>query len=465
MQLVNIMMMPKRKLVILVLFALPLISFSQENSPYSRYGIGNLVPLGNIVNRSMGGISAAFADGPTILAGESKGQASGQAINYVNPASYSNFIYTTFDIGLQVDSRTLKSINPAGKFTSNNAIISYLQLGFPLLNGNKKAAAKNISWGVNMGLRPVSKINYKIEKDSRLTTITPSDSLTALYEGSGGVNNVFLGTGVRVKNFSIGFNAGYLFGNKSYSTRLVFINDTVNYLKSNSSTKTTLGGISFNAGMQYAIQLKKRDTVNGTLRIGAYGNLQKKYGASQNVLRETFSYDGTTGAPTHLDSVYQKNDQKGNVQLPSTFGIGFTVEKQHWLYGVDFETTNWDNYRLYGQTDMVKNNWTVKAGLQYLPAQINSRKYGQFIKYRAGIFFGPDYIVADKKLPQFGVSVGAGLPLKLKRAFYETQYSVMNVALEYGSRGNSNNNIRENIVHISLGFSLSDIWFRRYKYQ
>ena len=455
-------MIPIRKLFTLVLFALPLISFSQENSPYSRYGIGNLVTQGNIVNRSMGGISAGFADGPTIVAGTAKGQASGQAINYVNPASYSNFVYTTFDIGLQVDSRTLKSTNPAGKFTSNNAIISYLQLGFPLLNGNKKAVAKNISWGVNLGLRPVSKVNYKIEKNSRLSNI---DSLATLYEGSGGVNNVFVGTGVRVKNFSFGFNAGYLFRNKSYDTRLIFINDTVNYLKSNSSTKTTLGGISLNGGVQYVIQLKKKDTANGTLRIGAYGNLQKKYGASQDILRETFSYDATTGATIHLDSVYQKNDQKGNVQLPSTFGVGFTVEKQHWLYGVDFETSNWDNYRFFGQKDLVKNNWTVKAGFQYLPAQINSRKYSQFIKYRAGVFFGPDYIVADKKLPQFGFSVGAGLPLKLKRAFYETQYSVMNVALEYGSRGNSSNNIRENIVHVSLGFSLSDIWFRRYQYQ
>ena len=462
MQLVNIMMIPIRKLFTLVLFALPLISFSQENSPYSRYGIGNLVPQGNIVNRSMGGISAGYADGPTILAGTAKGQASGQAINYVNPASYSNFVYTTFDIGVQVDTRILKSTTPAGKFTSNNAIISYLQLGFPLLSGNKKALAKNISWGVNLGLRPVSKINYKIEKDSRISNI---DSLATLYEGSGGVNNAFIGTGVRIKNFSFGFNAGYLFGNKSNSSRLIFINDTVNYLKSNSSTKTSIGGISFSGGIQYAIQLKKRDTVKGTLRIGAYGNLQKKYGASQDVLRETYTFDATTGAPTHLDSVYQKNDQKGNIQLPSTFGIGFTVEKDHWLYGADFETSNWDNYRFFGQKDLVKNNWTVKAGLQYLPAQINSRKYSQFIKYRAGVFFGHDYIVADKKLPQFGISVGAGLPLKLKRAFYETQYSVMNVALEYGNRGNRNNNIRENIVRISLGFSLSDIWFSRYKYQ
>jgi hypothetical protein len=449
MQLANIMMIPKRRLFFFVLSALPLISLSQENSPYSRYGIGNLVPQGNIVNRSMGGISAGYADPITL--------------NYINPASYSRLLYSTLDIGAQVDIRTLKSVTPVEKFTSKNAVISYLQLGFPLLYGNKKALQKKIAWGVNMGLRPISKINYKIERDTRLTNI---DSLATLYEGSGGLNEVFAGTGIQIKNLSLGFNAGYLFGNKSYSTRLIFIPDSVdvNYLKSNSSSKTSIGGLSFNAGAQYAIELKKGDTVMGVLRIGAYGNLQKKYGASQDILRETFSYD-VNGATVHLDSVYEKNAQKGKVQLPSTYGIGFTMEREHWLYGLDFETTSWSNYRFFDQKDLVQNSWVVKAGFQYYPAENNSRKYGQFIKYRAGLFFGPDYIVADKKLPQFGVSVGAGFPLKLRQAFYETQRSIMNVALEYGSRGNKNNNIRENIMHISLGFSLSDIWFRRYKYQ
>lgn len=448
MQLVNIIMIPKRKLSILVLFALPLFSIAQENSPYSRYGIGNLVRSGNVLNRGMGGISAGYADLTTI--------------NFNNPASYGRLLYTTLEVGAQVDTRVLKSAAPVGKFTTNNAVFSYLQLGFPLLNGNKKAIQKNIAWGVNVGLKPVSNISYKIQKNSRLSNI---DSLATLYEGSGGLNEAFAGTGVQIKNFSIGLNVGYLFGNKTYSTRLVFINDSVNYLKSNSATKTSIGGLSYHAGMQYAIQLKQKDSVTGILRIGAYGSLQKSYGASQDVLRETFSYNAATGSTDHLDSVYELNNQKGSIQLPATYGIGFTVEKGHWLYGADFETSNWDSYRFYGQKDMVKSNWTVKAGFQYWPANNNSRKYGQFIKYRAGLFFGPDYIVADKKLPQFGVSVGAGFPLKLRQAYYETQKSVMNVALEYGNRGNKNNNIRENIVNISVGFSLSDIWFRRYKYQ
>src|SRR5688500_6333303 len=50
---------------------------AQENSPYSRYGLGNTVPNTNVVNRGMGGVSAAFAD-PF-------------SVNFNNPASYSAF--------------------------------------------------------------------------------------------------------------------------------------------------------------------------------------------------------------------------------------------------------------------------------------------------------------------------------------------------------------------------------------
>lgn len=441
-------MNPKHKLLILVISLFPMISLAQENSPYSRYGVGDLVPSGNVLNRGMGGASAGYADPATI--------------NFINPASYSNLVYTTLDIGGEVDSRTLKSLDPIGKFTANNALVSYVQLGIPLLNGNKKAFRNKISWGMNAGLRQISRINYKISTAERLTNI---DSLSTIYEGSGGINEAFIGTGVKIRNFSIGVNAGYLFGNKEYSTRLIFINDTVAYNSSNSDTKTNFGGVSFNAGFQYEFKLKSKDkNAHDVLRIGAYGNLQQKYNATQDVLRETFVYNSVTGNPDKLDSVYEQDDQKGTIVLPYTYGVGFSLEKTHWIFGADFIATNWDNYSLYGQKDFVKNNWTVKAGFQYFPATSQSKKYSNFIKYRAGVFFGPDYIDINQKLPQFGVSVGAGFPLKLKRSFYETQYSVMNLGLEYGNRGNKNNNISENILRITLGFSLSDVWFRRYKY-
>ena len=92
--------------------------FAQENSPYSRYGLGDIVPKANIVSRGMGGIAAGYSDY--------------QSVNFINPASYSNLKTTIFEFAVETDTRTLKSLSPAARYTSTNTIISYIQLGFPI---------------------------------------------------------------------------------------------------------------------------------------------------------------------------------------------------------------------------------------------------------------------------------------------------------------------------------------------
>jgi len=420
------------------------VAFAQENSPYSRYGMGDLVPNQNISTKGMGGISAGYSDF--------------QSINFVNPASLGNISNTIFDIGTDVDSRILKSTNPAKKFTATNALFSYIQLGFPL--ASQKMMKKNKFWGMSFGLRPVSRINYKIEKNERLADI---DSINTLYEGSGGISQAFLGTALRIKNFNIGFNVGYMFGNKDFSTRRSFINDSVVYYKSNSATKSTFGGVFVNGAIQYDVKINE----TSTLRIGAYGSLQQDVKAQKDDLRETFAYDAN-GGTFKIDSIYAQNGVKGTIQYPSNFGIGFTFSNKHWLFGLDYEATQWNNYRFYNTTDQVQNNFTIRAGTQYYPAKNNtsSKKYFNFVKYRAGFFYGPDYIkVGDATRPQYAITLGTGMPLtSLQRLSYSGEYVLLNTALEVGGRGNKNTNLRESIVRFSVGLSMNARWFSKRKY-
>ena len=435
-------MILKYKFTCLLLAALPLFCFAQENSPYSRYGIGNLVPQGNIANRAMGGISAGIVDYTSASS--------------VNPASMATLLYTTLDVGAEYDGRTIKSKSPVGSFQSNNAIISYLQIGIPLLSGNSKALANKTSWALTFGLKPISKINYKIGSFAGNTI----DTVNTLYEGSGGTNEALIGTSLKVKNFSVGFNTGYLFGTKNYSTRMALLNDSVSYQKTKYETKSQFGGMFLNAGVQYSAKIK-----GGVLRLGAYGTLSKNYNASRDDIRQTYNIDGS-GADVRLDSVSEIKDQKGKIQLPATYGFGFAVEKEHVLFGADFETSQWQNYRFFGKQDMVKNSWTAKAGVQIYPASVGATGYFNFVKYRAGFSYGSDYIRADNDLPVYTISVGGAFPLKLRHSFYDYQYSTMNLTFEYGSRGNKMNNLTENTYKVSVGFSLSDMnWFRRQKYQ
>lgn len=431
---------------------------AQENSPYSRYGLGDIAPNHNIVTRGMGGIAAGYSDF--------------SSVNFINPASYGNLGYvepavirlnpgyqrsTIFDIGAEVDSRTLKSTSPVSKYTANNLVISYVQLAFPIKL--KKANRRGIFLGASLGLKPVSKINYKIAKFERLPGI---DTAATIYEGSGGLNEVNTGLGLRIKNLSVGFNFGYAFGNKEYSTKLSFLNDTTHYYASNSSDKTSFGGVFINGGLQYEIMLKRK----AVLRLGAYGNLKQTLHGSQDITRETISTDAN-GANIRIDSIYI-NNVKGNVVRPASYGVGFTYRDSigHWSFGADYEATKWQDYRFYGQQDILANSWKIRAGIEYFPASYNTpiKKYFSFVRYRFGFNYGPDPVKVNSTLPEYGFTFGAGFPLKLRRGFYETQSSMLNTALEIGSRGDSKSTIKESTVRLSIGLSLSDLWFRRSKY-
>ena len=448
----------KYLLSLFTVFGLQMTADAQENSPYSRYGIGDLVPNHNVVNRAMGGIAAGYLDNVTAY----------QSLNSTNPATYSNLsIYspfpfqrlfnTVFELGAEVDSRTLKSTSLGKKFTNTNALFSYLQIGFPI--ASKKMERKGMSWGMALGFKPISRINYDIEKDQRLTNI---DSLKTRYQGTGSLTQAFIGTGFRYKNFSIGFNTGYLFGNKDYSTRLTFVNDSVSYYASNSASKTSIGGVFLDAGIQYVIDTKNK----GKLRLGAYGSLKKHLNASQDILRETFVYDATTNDNFRIDSVYEKKNVKGKMLYPSTFGGGFTYQdgKGNWLVGVDYEATKWAEYRLYDQSDALQNTWVVRAGVQYLPARrgTSGSKYFNFVKYRAGFNYSPGYIKLTDNLPEYSATVGAGFPLTGKRI--GSEYVVLNTALEFGSRGKNNSSVRENLTRFSIGLSMNARWFEKRKY-
>lgn len=109
-----------------------------------------------------------------------------------------------------------------------------------------------MQWGLSFGLRPLTRINYKVEENKRLTNI---DSVNLLYEGNGGISQANVSTGIRIKNFSFGLSTGYSFGSKDYSTRQRFINDTIAYYRSH-SRNTRIGGVFLNLGAQYQIKTK-----------------------------------------------------------------------------------------------------------------------------------------------------------------------------------------------------------------
>jgi hypothetical protein len=93
------------------------------------------------------------------------------------------------------------------------------------------------------------------------------------------------------------------------------------------------------------------------------------------------------------------------------------------------------------------------------------RNYWSNVIYRAGFSIGPDYIKIGNKLPQFGASFGMSLPIGNYNRLSPGQVTRIHLAFEYGKRGNNSNVLKENLFRASLGFSLSDFWFIKRKYE
>ncbi len=405
---------------------------AQENSPYSRYGLGDIIPAQNILNRAIGGLSTAYADV--------------QSMNFSNPASYAEIKLTTFDVGLDYSSRTLKSGNPPRSFKSAYLIPSYFQIGLPI---SKK---KNI--GMNIGLRPLTRINYDITRSTR----NAIDSLQYNFKGSGGSYQAFTGVGFGIKSLRVGINAGYMFGNKQYNTRVAFMNDSIDYKKTNSSDTTRFGGLFFNMGVQYRRKLNSKTI----LRLGVSGNIQTTMKAKRDINRETYLNDINVGIVT-LDSVYQKLNEEGSIIYPASWSAGFMISSgESLIFGGELNLGNWEQYRYYGMADNLVKNWTIRLGAQVTPS-LTSTNYWKRVSYRVGTSFGPDHIKINNTIPQYIISFGAGLPVR--RNAYTNQYTTVNTSFEIGMKGNKTNEIRENIFRLSLGFNLSDIWFTKPKYQ
>ena len=434
---------------------------AQENSPYSRYGMGDIVPAQNIVSRGMGGITAGFIDSVgfipyNVLNGVLNFPSS--SINLSNPASLGSLNTTIFDVAGEVDVRTLKNNTSPQKYTATNTLISYLQLGFPVTP--KKMLAKGNHINIAFGLRPVTRINYKILADKYLVGI---DSAKTLYEGTGGISQANFSTGIKIKNFSFGATTGYAFGNRQNSTKLALFNDSIRYKQSNTQADARFGGFFLTLGLQYGIRLPNKNV----LRLGVFTNLQQNLKGKRDNINETFVYDNN-GSSVAIDTVTNSIDQKGTITLPATYTAGFTYTTKHWIVGADVDYAQWSKYRYFGTKDAVQNNTTVHIGAQYFPADPStlSTKYWKFVKYRAGLYFGNDYVkLNNANRPDYGLTLGASLPLTSFQRLRLGEFVTLNTGLEFGQHGNKQNqSLREGIIRFNFGISMSASWFQKSKY-
>ena len=148
-----------------------------ENSPYSRFGIGEQRNGVNTLLKGMGSISSAY-NNPF-------------AVNTDNPASYAAIRLTTYEAGGEGSTRSVRTASD--KYTTGMATLTHLNVGIPI--------GKN--GGIAFGLKPNTRVYYLLQ--DTVNAVGVGRSLNT-FNGNGGTNYGFIGAGYRYKGFSLGAN-------------------------------------------------------------------------------------------------------------------------------------------------------------------------------------------------------------------------------------------------------------------
>lgn len=436
---------------------------AQINSPFSRYGLGNEIYISqNATSQAMGGFTTAYTT--------SMNGSFGQSINFNNPASFGTIYMTTFDLGVNFTNTKLKQESTNKQEKSNYLIPNYLVIGVPLSKAKKM--------GMAFGLRPLTQVNYSIN-ELKLVSST-GDTLYNNYVGSGGLNQVFLGVGKSWKNISVGLSTGINFGRKKIQNikSLDYNSDSTYLYQTMASTNTVYSGVFLNLGILGETTLKSithaktTDKTEYSLSYGATATLDQSMSAKQDVLRTTGIFTSTTETP--IDTAYYGKEIPGTIKIPAFITTGIALHKKEmsnrgiydqWVIGIQYDKSAWkDKYSNYGATEALSNSWMMRVGVQFCPNPYEYENYFSTVTYRAGYYTGKDYINFDNKgLTISAFTLGMGLPVRKYRS-YDYQFTVINLALQMGQRGSSVNDFKESFIQFTLGYSLSDVWFNKRKY-
>ena len=413
-----------------------LLAQGTSSSPYSFFGIGEQYSPRTSENSAMGGIGVAFNHY--------------KYLNFTNPAAIAFLRETTYSVGILNNDLTLKTADT--KQNSVSTSLNYIALGFPL---GKKA-------GFSFGLQPLSSVGYSLsnndfDENENLSAIT-------LYSGEGGVNRVYGTFGIQIsKSLAIGIEADYSFG--TIENSITNKRDNVS-LASKYKEESVIRGGAITLGSQYQKMFKSNLYFNAGATL--------KLGNDLNTTGNEYLYSLVGSGATDIarDTIYA-NEISGKYKLPMKSIIGLGLGKRDkWHVGVEYQ--NQDALQPEGFTNITNSSYNyeksnrISLGGFYLPKINSISSYWERVTYRAGLRIEKIGLAVDgtgtganfTSIDDFGMSFGLGLPLK--------QLSTVNLALEYGKRGTTSNNlIEENYFNVRLSLSLTASgqqgWFRKRK--
>lgn len=393
-----------------------------STSPYSYYGIGELLFDSNIEQHGMGGISAVPVN-PFY-----------SSANFSNPAANRDLRYTAFDFSVNTDMVQFKDNNATSK--RSTTYISNVSLAFPM--GAKARGG--------FGFQPYSSTGYN------LYTIKETEEINygKTFTGKGGLNSIHLmGSYNLTPEFTVGVRANFLFGTAD-RTQTLTVEDLA--LQTDYTTKTKANGAQFTLGSMYTKRIgqDKRFDVGATYTLGSKINAE--------IEDFTITYSEISLTPTNVDTIlYQKID--GKIKLPQAVSLAASYRKDlHWMVGAQFDWGDWGGYAFNGVDDAnVNTRIRVSAGGFWIPDFNSYKSYFDRVTYRIGGFYESTPLkINGTRIKNYGFTFGFGLPIG------KGDPSMLNIAAELGRYGTIEGlTVRENYAKLKIGFTINDSWFKK----
>ena len=414
-----------------VLASLTTSAFAQSNtnSPYSQFGLGDLTDQSVSFNKGMNGVGLAMRRG--------------NEVNPMNPASYSAIDSLTmlFDAGLS---------GQITNYNENGTKLNGKSGGFDYVVGLFRAF-KNV--GISFGVLPYSNIGYKYYSTEKLNDAQTTVATT--NEGSGGMHQLFIGTGIRpIKPLSIGVNLSYLWGeyNRSVASSS---SSSINTLTKQYSADISSYKLDFGAQLELPISKNDNITLAATWTPGHSLKADPE-----------LSIINTNSSISKSDTTTFKI--ANGLSIPTAFGFGLAYNHALNLrVGADLQIQKWGSVDYPDYTNgtyalksgLLKDSYRFNLGAEWTPRPLG-RKFLQRVRYRAGVGMAtPYYYINGKEGPkEISASLGFGIPIMNG---YNAR-SILSISGQFVHRS-ADNLIKENMFRLNIGFTFNEKWFAKWK--
>ena len=417
------------------------------NVPFSQFGLGSSeLPFNLPMATRMGGTVYTLAGN--------------NFVNPFNPASYGaveteSFV---FDMGVGVQLSTLRD-NSESLFDADGNL-GYLLMAMPLTRWWKLAA----------GLMPYSTVDY--ESVALLSDPTYANTVRTVYGGTGGVNQVMLGTafnllrgGATTPSLQVGVNLNYLTGRIERAISYTFSgNDTTYYVNSSRYKKTAISNLTFDLGLQARQALGKSTVLTLGVVYKPYLDMKVRD------LAMIYTYVGSTLLDTVFPAAGADPEFDSRLERPQTLGIGVGLEfGKVWHLAFDATFAAWQGMKYTeGRQPSIMGGSTLRysscnsyaLGVERM-GNMDATSYWGRISWSLGAHLTQGALVLDiagttRSLGERGIGAGASLPMRKGK-------SLLTLSVGYNSLG-SRDVLQHNTLTFGIGVSSCERWFFKRKY-